>query len=26
LEHQIFVEDPNGMAVELIFAYSPESR
>jgi len=26
LEHQMFVEDPNGMAVELIFAYSPESR
>lgn len=26
LEHQLFVEDPNGIQVELIFAYSPPSR
>ncbi|WP_248797754.1 VOC family protein [Pseudomonas sp. MWU13-2105] len=26
LEHQLFVEDPNGIKVELIFAYSPNAR
>lgn len=25
-EHQLFLEDPNGVTIELIFPFSPEDR